>query len=288
MKRTISSILSILLILSLCVTVCASDPGAPRIVDNAGVLSADELADLTQRAYDLRNTYDMDVVILTVNSLDGKSAQAYADDYYDYNGYGVGEDYSGVLLLIAMDSREWWISTCGEAIYAITDYGIERLFSEMSWYLSENRFYSAFDAYLDALPEYFEAYHDGDPLDGYAGSYDGPGSYSPGDADEIVYYDPNPFGISSAVISLVIGCAVAAVVLLFMKSSMNTKRKQHGAAVYVKTGSYHLRKHSDVFLYSNVSKVRRQENSSSGSRGGGSSTHRSSSGRSHGGGGGRF
>ena len=29
---------------------------------------------------------------------DGKTAQAYADDYYDYNGYGYGENDDGILL----------------------------------------------------------------------------------------------------------------------------------------------------------------------------------------------
>lgn len=287
-KKLLSFVLLLALILSVTVTAVAADPGAPIIVDNAGVLSSAETADLTRKAYDIRYTYEMEVVIVTVNSLDGKSAQDYADDYYDYNGYGVGDDYSGVLLLIAMDSREWWISTCGEAIYAITDYGIEQLFSEMSGYLSNDRFYHAFDAYLDALPEYFEAYQSGDPIDGYAGSYDGSGSYRPGDADEIVYYDSDSFGLSNVLFSLLIGCGVAGIAVFAMKSSMNTKRKQHGAAGYVIEGSYHLRGHSDLFLYSNVSKVRRQENNSSGRSGGGSSSHRSSSGRSHGGGGGRF
>ena len=30
----------------------------------------------------------------------------YADDYYDYNGYGLGDNKSGLLLLIDMDVVE--------------------------------------------------------------------------------------------------------------------------------------------------------------------------------------
>ena len=41
----------------------------------------------------------MDAVIVTSNNLNGKSQQDYADDYFDYNGYGVGKEKSGLLSL---------------------------------------------------------------------------------------------------------------------------------------------------------------------------------------------
>ena len=63
-----------------------------------------------------------DVVAVTVNSTEGKTPMEYADDYYDYNGYGQGSDYSGVILLIDMGSREMWISTSGMCIDAIGDF----------------------------------------------------------------------------------------------------------------------------------------------------------------------
>lgn len=286
MKKILSLVLCILLLAPLCFRVQASDPGSPSIVDNADALTGEERSVLSRKADELRYTYDMHVVILVVRNLEGRSAQDYADDFYDINGYGVGSDHSGVLLLIATESRDWWISTCGDGIYALTDYGIERIFSSFSGYLANNDYYGAFTAYLDALPEYFEAFRQGDPIDGYAGNYDGPGSYRPGTSDETVYYDSSSFGIKNILISLLIGCAVAAVAVFVMSSQMNTKRKQHSAANYVVKDSYRLNGYSDLFLYSNVSKVRRQENNSGG--GGGSSTHSSSSGRSHGGGGGKF
>jgi uncharacterized protein len=230
----------------------------------------------------------MDVVILVVTDLDGKSAQDYADDYYDYNGYGIGDDYSGMLLLIATESRDWWISTCGEAIYVLTDYGIESIFSDFAGYLSGNDYYHAFETYLDCLPEYFDAYYSGNPIDGYSGNYSGPGSYTPGDADDTVYYEDDSFGIFEILFSLVVGCVVAGIAVLIMSAQMNTKLPQNSARNYLNQSSYQLHSHSDMFLYSNVTKVRRESSSSSGSGGGGSSTHRSSSGSSHGGGGGKF
>ena len=252
-----------------------------RILDNADLLWNDEVAALEAKARVITETYGMDVVILTVDDYEGSSIEAYADDFYDVNGFGVGDDYSGVLLVIAMDSREWAISTCGDAIYAITDYGIESLFEEMAWYLSDDDFYEAFDAYLSALPQYFEAYENGVPLDGYVGGYNGPGSVEIGTREDVVYYEKSP----PYILAPVIGLVIAGIVILIMRSSMNTKRPQRSAVSYLTDGTYDLRRQQDIYLYSQVTKVRRQSQSSSG---GGSSVHRSSGGRSHGGGHGRF
>lgn len=276
MKKAIAFFLCLMFLCPV-LTVQAANP---KIIDDAGLLRYDQIEALERKAQAITDACGMDVVILTVDGLDGAYIETFADDFYDFNDYGIGEEASGVLLVIAMDTREWAISTCGDAIYAITDYGIESLFGEMAWYLSDDDFYLAFDAYLDALPDYFEAYANGSPIDGWSGSYDGPGSYTPGTREEVVYYESDPpFWLAP-----VIGAVLAAVVVLIMRSAMNTKRPQHSAVSYLDRDTDYVRQR-DMFLYSQVRKVRKQTQSSSG---GGSSIHRSSGGRSHGGGHGRF
>lgn len=298
-KKFLSILLCLLLVLPFAGNASANDV---KVIDEAGLFTADEMAALEQKADDLVSTYDMDVVILTVYSLDGKTAEAYADDYFDYNGYGIGDDYSGVLFLLSMEYRDWYMSTCGDAIYALTDYGIERVFSEMSGDLSNGNYYEAFDTYLDTLPTYFDAFKSGSPIDGYAGSYDGPGSYQPGTAEEHVYYEEDGgLTVGKVLVRLLkmflynlpFGVIVALVVVLIMRSKMNTAKAQRNAASYLKDGTYNLHVQRDMFLYSNVSRRRKQQNNGGGGggshrSGGGSSSHRSSSGRSHGGGGGKF
>lgn len=281
MKRILFSLfLSVMLILTLSLVVSAA-VGLPMVVDNADLLDPAEESSLEEKAQELRSQYEMDIVILTVDSLNGKTAQDYADDYYDENGYGYDENGSGVLFLLAMAEREWYISTCGEAIYALTDYGIQQLGETAFSYLYGDDFEPVFDAFLTVLPEYLDAHEVGAPVDGYA---DDSEDYYHGEQDTVVYYEEEYS--PSIFLSLVIGVIAAAVVSLIMRSSMNTKRKQYNASSYMKNESFHLKRHQDLFLYSNVSKVRRQQNNSS--SGGGSSVHRSSGGRRHGGGGGRF
>lgn len=290
MKKWIVFLLCAALLLPLPFRVCAT---APKVIDNADLLTSTEEAALEQKAKLITDTYQMDVVILTVWSLDGKSAEAYADDYFDNNGYGIGYNHSGILFLLSMEYQDWYMSTCGDTTYAITDYGIQSIFEEISWYLADGRYYEAFQTYLDQLELYFDAYSQGQPIDGYKDPYEGPGSYYPGSYEDIVYYG-DPIELSLPVkllISLAVGCAVGGISILVMRGQMHTAVAQSGAQSYMKQGSYQLYQQQDVFLYQNVSRVRRAQSSSGGSRshsGGGSRVHRSSSGRRHGGGGGKF
>jgi len=63
----------------------------------------------------------LDVVIVITDNTQGKSSRDFADDFYDYNGYGIGTRKSGLLMLVNMQNREIWISTCGDAIDIFTD-----------------------------------------------------------------------------------------------------------------------------------------------------------------------
>ena len=88
-------------------------------------------------------------------------------------------------------------------------------------------------------------------------------------------------------VCIVIGAALGIAVVQGMKAQLKSVRKEKSAANYVRPGSMNLTGKQDLFLYSNVNRVKRETKSSS-SGGGGSSTHRSSSGTTHGGGGGKF
>ena len=278
MKRKLfSKFLALVFVPVLLIPAQASLMGA-QIIDSADLLSDQEMIELESKADRLMDDYGMDVVILTVDSLDGQYGQTKADDFYDENGYGD----NGVLFLLAMEEREWYISTSGDAIYALTDYGIQQVGFVMVPYLSQGDYYGAFDVFLDELPMYFDALEKGKPVDGYA---DYSGDYYHGDREEVLYYeeDTSP----SLLVSLFFGVVAGGLTVLIMRGTMNTKKPQRSAGEYLIQDSYQLNTMQDLFLYSQVQKVRRQE-SSSGSGGGGSSVHRSSSGRSHGGGGGRF
>lgn len=285
MKRIILLLICLTFLLNASIFVRATEP---KIVDSAELLTENEKENLEILALQISDQYNMDIVIVTVLSLNGKSSESYADDYFDNNGYGFGNDYSGILLLLSVEHRDWAISTCGEGILALTDYAIQSVFSEISEDLSNDRYYQAFCAYLEALIPFLDAYRRGEPIDGSISSYDGPGIYISGAKDDMLYHTSQRdffWYLQKVGIGFIVGLVVALIVLLILRGRMNTANPQHGAASYMLQGSYRLTLQRDIYLYSQTKKVRRSENSSSG---GGSSVHRSSGGRSHGGGHGKF
>lgn len=271
MKKLTSLLLICLLAFSLTIPAYAGSvivlpdyTGAPpKIVDDARILTSTEEATLETQAQKLADQYQIDVVILTMDSLYGQDITEYADDYFDFGGYGLGKDHSGVLLLVSENDREWAISTCGDAIDALTDRGQEMLMDEVLEYLSADEYYEAFTVYLDLLDEYFEAWENGEPV--------GTGRT----LFEIVF---------DLMIALGIGAVAGFITITIMKSGMKTVKPQRSAQSYLKYGSICLKSQNDLYLYSNTTRTIRPSSVSSG----GSSTHRSSSGRRHGGSRGRF
>lgn len=283
-RKAFSLFICVLLIQWLSVSVSASDFFINQeiiwVVDQANLLESTEETALNMAAAELSTEYKMDIAVLTLENLNGKTAQDYADNYYDAN-----YSENGILFLLAMDEREWYITTYGNGVYALTDYGIQAVGEIVVGYFSDGYYYDGFCTYLDEVEDYLRAYANGTPIDGYA---DYSGDYYHGDREEVVYYEADVPQGTIFLIALGIGLVSAAVIVVIMRAAMNTKRPQRSAEVYLKSGSFHLYNHKDIFLYSNIKKVRRQQNNNSSGRGGGSSVHRSSSGRRHGGGGGKF
>ena len=108
-KKIWGCLLSLLCIFMLVLPVMASEiPDIPTerqkplLVDEAGLLSEEESSTLINKLEEISQRQKNEVAVVTVNSLEGKTAEAYADDYYDYNGYGYGENDDGLLLLVSI------------------------------------------------------------------------------------------------------------------------------------------------------------------------------------------
>lgn len=247
MKKCLSVILCLLLLLSLPLAVSAANP---YVVDDAGLLTAEEKTQLEERSARFYADTGMELVILTVNSLDGKTAMAYSDDYFDAN-YGK----NGILLLIAMNEREWHISTAGTAIDAFNDVDLMGMEDGIMKYLPDGKYFKAFDRFLSDAEYYWNN-------------------------EEVTDFE------ASLAIGIPVGFIIALIAILIMRGTMNTKKEQHSAGNYQVTGSFNLRKHQDLFLYSNITKTEKPKDTDNNSSG--STVHTSSSGKSHGGRGGKF
>ncbi len=277
-KRFFTLALALFFILSITLPVCAesgdgfNSPYA-RLQDDAALLSSDEYNKVLSRLDELSERQSFDVVIHTTEDMDGySSVVAYADDYYDYNGYGYGEDRDGIILVVAMNTRDLYISTCGFGITAFTDYGIDTLLDDVKGYFSDGDYYGGFCSFISEADEYITAAKNGSPYDINDGDY---------------YYSSERsgfFNFTWLMASLIMGLVCALIIVGTMKAQLKTVRPALAAGSYVRKDSIKVKSERDIYLYRNVSRTEIVRESSSG----GSSTHVSSSGTTHGGGGTKF
>lgn len=224
-----------------------------KVYDDANLFTNAEESSLREKAQRIAYEKNMDVVVVTTYNTLGKTSMEYADDFFDYNGFGYGSGYDGILLLIDMEHRIAWISTSGRAIRIFSDRRIDKILDKMEGHLKENRFYEAANAFLNEVEYYLS-----------------------GGFKKSVRYIPVYLGISFAAAGISVG----------VMGSHNKGRKTVTANTYLVPDSLRLRENRDVYIRTSVT---RREISSGASGGSGrSTTHTGSSGRVHGGGGRRF
>jgi len=186
----------------------------------------------------------------------------YADDFFDYKGYGLGQDRDGCLFLVVTESRDYWFSTSGRGIKIYTPTAIRKMKRDVVKLLGADNYHEAFLAFLSDGKEFLA-------LDARGRSYN-------------FFHRWNSVLVSIAwALSLLTGFIVVKV----WKKELNTALLQTHAAAYVVSGSLQFNEQKDIYLFSTFSRSENHDNDDS-SGGGGS--HTGSSGRSHGGGGGHY
>ena len=256
MKKLTSIFLAICLLSVLCLPANAT---AARLTDEADLLTSSEAAALEAKLDEISTRQGVDIVIVTVESTEGEEPRDFADDWFDYNDYGL----DGILLLVSMEDSDWYVSTSGYGITAITDAGLEYISDRFVPHLSDGEYMKAIETFADLCDSFITQAKTGDPYDSHN-------------------LPKEPFNVVlNLLICLGIGLVVALIVTGKMRSDLVTVRQQVKADNYVIPGSLQLTNSRDLFLYSQVTKTERPKS-------GGSSTHTSSSGRTHGGGGGKF
>lgn len=105
-----------------------------KIYDFAGKFSSSEEKRLYKLVSKYIDTYDMDMVIVTINDNPKESATAYGQDFYDYNAFGISYDHDGILLLYDFYYNRVSIVTTGRA----NDMYQNRRIEELKKVISDN------------------------------------------------------------------------------------------------------------------------------------------------------
>lgn len=266
--------------------------GQPRVFDQAGLFSETEIIQLEEKIAQCRKSTKMDVVIVSAYADGERSAEEYADDYYDYGGFGAGKKASGVLLLYYMDGPgqpggECYISTAGTMINMLTDERIESILDDVYGDLGNRDFAGAAEHFLEDVKAYVKE-----------GVESGQYTYDR-DTGEIVRY--HSIRLYEVAIAMVIAGISAGSVCLDIKKryamKQSSREVSNSLQAYRADCAFHFSVAGDKMVNKYVRSVPIPRNTSSGSGGRGhsgsssagrSTIHTSSSGSSHGGGGRRF
>lgn len=239
------------------------------VVDNADLLTQTEENELSEKLQDISDELQFDVVVVTTNSTGSKTATEYADDYFDYNGYGRGSNNDGALFLVDMGDRKWAISTSGYGIEAIVDSALDDMEEEIVPYLKSGDYDGAFNEFADLTYDIVNDAKNGK-------------SYS----NSTTSTTKNHKNIgTNLIVAFSIGAGISLIIILVYRSKLKPVKFQKEAKEYIVPGSFNLRRSDNVFLYFNITKVPIPKNNDSDDSG---SFHSSSSGSSHGGSSGSF
>ena len=248
------------------------DDTSKKIYDYGEFLSDSEESELKTMIDSFIEKYDLDMVIVTKKDYDYYRMQEYAQDFYDYNNFGVGKTKNGILLFYNVDSEGpvVWITTTGEGIRMYDDARLNSMKQSMSSVKSSGN-YKTIKTFVERA-------------DYYAGK-------GVPDSNKYTYIDENgdlqTIRRYPVLLILIISAISSGVVTLILVVKNHTVHKATDAKEYFNQSSFRLTGKSDVFVSTHTTKVHRPTSSSSGGHGGSSISH-GSSGTSHGGSGGRL
>lgn len=279
--RAFALALLLLLVAALCFSALATTetppgigvgelPAHQRVYDLAGLLSQEEIDALEERMAAFAAENGLDIGFVAVQDLEGETPMVYADDFYDNNGYG--ED--GLILLIALDSHDIWVSTCGAGITKYDDVATDWLVEQVVPYLQQADFAGAVERFVEASEESLSFGSGSSGVVSSGGVSDNTGG---------VYGPSAPQPRMTAGKAFICFLAALGLALLVCGGMYLMQRGSIGAPpsalAYRPANGFALGSQADDFLTTHTSRRARPKESSNAS--GGSSTHTSSSGRSH-------
>jgi uncharacterized protein len=229
MKKIIFVLLAVILA-SLCVMPVSAAEKQPLFVDGAELVTEAEEQKILSKLNSLSAEQEYDVIVITAETLGGKSSFAFARDSFISGGYGAGENKSGVILIIAMKERKWYLEFFGDSRLpegtALSEYFLQDL--------KAGNYYSAIMAFADGAEKEFRF-----PL------------------------------MASFGFSAIIGLVVAFISTAVMKGKLKSVHMQNNARNYIRRGSFNLTRSRDLYLYSTITRVPRPKNTGGGRMGGG-------------------
>ena len=229
------------------------------VTDNYGLLSDEQRMQFEATATTLAQQYDMGVYLLIVDYMKDSSGNDlanpsstertnFATSFYRANNLGLGSGKDGIMLALAVDSRDYVTIGYGQGSYEFSNEGIKYMEDSVVEYLGDNDWYGGCDAYYTEIGRQLEYYS------------------VKGDT----WTEPDLLSLILKILAaLGIPAGVAASKIGREKASMKTAREQTEAQNYLVRDSFELKHSSDTFINTTmtVAPIPKHEDSDSGGGG---------------------
>jgi uncharacterized membrane protein YgcG len=218
-----------------------------RVVDNMGLLTEEQKAELKEQVTRICDAYDFSYVIFIDDNTYGLSKDVYAADFLYYGGYGKGDDFSACCFFLSLEegNRGWrTVSTNSyESIFTSdVTYTIDEIVDKD---MRSGNYFTAIKKQADYIEKSLSEGH-----------FE---IISPSRQNKI-----NFFGWP-LIVGLIISFVIAEIVIFDMKSKMRLTTAV-SANEYLKKGSLDIRNKSVRRIYTTITRREKQESSGGGSR----------------------
>lgn len=240
-----------------------------KVYDFADLFTDSEEQSLYEEITKYIDKYKMDLAVVTISSNVKSSAQEYADDFYDYNDFGINSSKDGVLFLIDMDTRNIHMTTTGQAIKMYDDKRVDEALDLVYQHMTDQEYYLGTTKFINKI------------------SSDMDSGVPSSNKNMVIDKDGNVHMIKRVnyLFITVLSFVVATVVIAILIAKNKLVRKATTAEEYLVKDSVKINNDGTTLISSNTVKHKIEHDSGGGSSSsGGSSFHSGSSGSSHGGG----
>ena len=221
------------------------------VTDAYGLFTDEQRASLEAKATELAQKYNMGVYLLVVDKMNGldnpTSAQRtnFATSFYRANNLGLGDGKDGIMLVLAVKSRDYVTIAYGQGSFSFSDEGIAAMEDAVKDELRNDNWVEGSEAYYDKIGEQLEYYSvRGKP-----------------------WTEPDLISLVLKILAILgIPAGVAFSSVSRLESAMHTAREKTEASNYLVPGSFALTQSSDEFSHTThmVTPIPQHDDSDSG------------------------
>jgi len=212
------------------------------VIDDAGLLSGEETAEINAMIEELAAVYNFELIIYTVNSINGEDPIDYSWAYLDGKSL-YGDSWDGCLLLQSTEYRDYAFTASGRGEKILNNTAYNKLEKDVVSFLRQDDYAGAYKVFASDWEKFLV-------LEAQGRNYNflcETGMHS-------------AFIIAASILSFIFGL----IKVHAMKSVMNTALPKTEANAYITPGSLAFTQSQDTFLYSRVTKTVRSSSSGEG------------------------